>query len=180
MPSNTGIQQPKPVTQFVYILVMSIVFTYFSDSQQTWSNAISLPIPIQPTITSLVIITNVAGLGTVVWVLYEVDKIQYQFRAVFWNIKQRLPWSLTTIEWEDTFVGVYCENNLRLLDIISAVDWRLNRHRQPQRCYFMTSSWPCATSKRFSQVPTSQSSAQSRYVSDLRYISTYFHEYDED
>ncbi|KAF8194228.1 NUC071 domain-containing protein [Pholiota molesta] len=28
-------------------------------------------------------------------------------RAVFWNIKQRLPRSLTTIEWEDTFVSVY-------------------------------------------------------------------------
>ena len=36
-------------------------------------------------------------------------------RAVFWNIKQRLPWSLTTIEWEDTFVSVYSQNNPQLL-----------------------------------------------------------------
>jgi len=36
-------------------------------------------------------------------------------RAVFWNIKQRLPRSLTTIEWEDTFVSVYSQNNPQLL-----------------------------------------------------------------
>ena len=69
--SNTGIRQPKPVTQFAYILVMSIVFTSFSDSRQmkheTWSNAIFLPIPIQPTTMSSIITTNAAGLGTVVW-----------------------------------------------------------------------------------------------------------------
>lgn len=36
-------------------------------------------------------------------------------RAVYWNIKQRLPRSLTTIEWEDTFVSVYSQNNPQLL-----------------------------------------------------------------
>ncbi|KAJ7100322.1 pre-mRNA-processing-splicing factor 8 [Mycena crocata] len=36
-------------------------------------------------------------------------------RAVFWNVKQSLPRSLTTIEWEDTFVGVYSQNNPQLL-----------------------------------------------------------------
>ncbi|KAJ7165720.1 ribonuclease H-like domain-containing protein, partial [Mycena crocata] len=35
-------------------------------------------------------------------------------RAVFWNVKQSLPRSLTTIEWEDTFVGVYSQNNPQL------------------------------------------------------------------
>jgi len=36
-------------------------------------------------------------------------------RAVFWNIKQRLPRSLTTIEWDDTFVSVYSKENPQLL-----------------------------------------------------------------
>jgi pre-mRNA-processing factor 8 len=42
--------------------------------------------------------------------------------AVFWNVKQSLPRSLTTIEWEDTFVGVYSQNNPRLLFSIRLYD----------------------------------------------------------
>lgn len=36
-------------------------------------------------------------------------------RAVFWNVKQSLPRSLTTIEWDDTFVSVYSKDNPQLL-----------------------------------------------------------------
>lgn len=36
-------------------------------------------------------------------------------RAVFWNVKQSLPRSLTTIEWEDTFVSVFSKDNPQLL-----------------------------------------------------------------
>ncbi|KAJ7055423.1 U5-snRNA binding site 2 of PrP8-domain-containing protein [Mycena amicta] len=36
-------------------------------------------------------------------------------RTLFWNVKQSLPRSLTTIEWEDTFVSVYSQNNPQLL-----------------------------------------------------------------
>ncbi|GAA94310.1 uncharacterized protein L969DRAFT_90018 [Mixia osmundae IAM 14324] len=36
-------------------------------------------------------------------------------RAVFWDIKNRLPRSLTTIEWDDTFVSVYSKDNPQLL-----------------------------------------------------------------
>ena len=36
-------------------------------------------------------------------------------RAVFWNVKQSLPRSLTTIEWDDTFVSVYSKENPQLL-----------------------------------------------------------------
>jgi hypothetical protein len=32
-------------------------------------------------------------------------------RAVFWNVKQSLPRSLRTIEWEDMFVSVYSQNS---------------------------------------------------------------------
>jgi pre-mRNA-processing factor 8 len=35
--------------------------------------------------------------------------------AVFWNVKQSLPRSPTTIEWFDTFVSVYSQNNPQLL-----------------------------------------------------------------
>lgn len=36
-------------------------------------------------------------------------------RATFWDIKNRLPRSLTTIEWEDSFVSVYSRENPQLL-----------------------------------------------------------------
>ena len=36
-------------------------------------------------------------------------------RAVFWEIKNRLPRSLTTIKWEDSFVSVYSKDNPNLL-----------------------------------------------------------------
>ncbi len=36
-------------------------------------------------------------------------------RAVFWTVKNSLPRSLTTIEWEDTFCSVYSKDNPNLL-----------------------------------------------------------------
>ena len=36
-------------------------------------------------------------------------------RVVFWNVKQSLLMSLTTIEWEDTCVSVYSQNNPQFL-----------------------------------------------------------------
>eukprot|EP01059_Diplonema_ambulator_P028161 TRINITY_DN46898_c0_g1_i1.p1 TRINITY_DN46898_c0_g1~~TRINITY_DN46898_c0_g1_i1.p1 ORF type:complete len:2356 (+),score=890.26 TRINITY_DN46898_c0_g1_i1:207-7070(+) len=36
-------------------------------------------------------------------------------RATFWNIKNRLPRSITTIQWEDSFVSVYSKDNPNLL-----------------------------------------------------------------
>ncbi|KAJ3320388.1 Pre-mRNA-processing-splicing factor 8 [Boothiomyces sp. JEL0866] len=36
-------------------------------------------------------------------------------RAVFWDIKNRLPRSLTTIEWDNTYVSVYSRDNPNLL-----------------------------------------------------------------
>jgi pre-mRNA-processing factor 8 len=36
-------------------------------------------------------------------------------RAVFWDLKNRLPRSVTTIEWDDTFASVYSRNNPNLL-----------------------------------------------------------------
>ena len=36
-------------------------------------------------------------------------------RALFWNVKQSLPLSLTTTEWEGTFVNVYLRDDPQLL-----------------------------------------------------------------
>ena len=36
-------------------------------------------------------------------------------RAVFWDLKNRLPRSMTTLEWDDTFVSVYSRENPNLL-----------------------------------------------------------------
>ena len=36
-------------------------------------------------------------------------------RAAFWDIKNRLPRSLTTIEWDDSFASVYSKDNPNFL-----------------------------------------------------------------
>jgi pre-mRNA-processing factor 8 len=36
-------------------------------------------------------------------------------RAVFWDIKNRMPRSLTTIQWDDTMVSVYSKDNPNLV-----------------------------------------------------------------
>lgn len=46
-------------------------------------------------------------------------------RAVFWELKNRLPRCLTTIEWEHTFVSVYSKQNPNLLFSMCGFDVRL-------------------------------------------------------
>ncbi|KAI8804010.1 NUC071 domain-containing protein [Cladochytrium replicatum] len=46
-------------------------------------------------------------------------------RAVFWEIKNRLPRYLTTIEWEDSFVSVYSRDNPNLLFSMSGFEVRI-------------------------------------------------------
>lgn len=46
-------------------------------------------------------------------------------RAVFWDIKNRLPRSVTTIEWENSFVSVYSKDNPNLLFDMSGFECRI-------------------------------------------------------
>lgn len=46
-------------------------------------------------------------------------------RAVFWDIKNRLPRSLTTVEWENSFVSVYSKDNPNLLFSMSGFEVRI-------------------------------------------------------
>lgn len=46
-------------------------------------------------------------------------------RAVFWDLKNRLPRSVTTIEWEDTFASVYSRDNPNLLFSMSGFEVRV-------------------------------------------------------
>ncbi|CAF4433549.1 unnamed protein product, partial [Rotaria magnacalcarata] len=46
-------------------------------------------------------------------------------RAVFWDIKNRLPRSLTTILWETSFVSVYSKDNPNLLFNMSGFECRI-------------------------------------------------------
>ena len=46
-------------------------------------------------------------------------------RAVFWEIKNRLPRSLTTIEWENSLVSVYSKDNPNLLFNMSGFEVRI-------------------------------------------------------
>lgn len=45
-------------------------------------------------------------------------------RAVFWDLKNRLPRSITTIEWDDTFASVYSRDNPNLLFSMSGFEVR--------------------------------------------------------
>jgi pre-mRNA-processing factor 8 len=46
-------------------------------------------------------------------------------RGVFWDIQNRLPRSVTTIEWEDTFCSVYSKDNPNLLFNMCGFDVRI-------------------------------------------------------
>ncbi|ODN04627.1 Pre-mRNA-processing-splicing factor 8 [Orchesella cincta] len=46
-------------------------------------------------------------------------------RAVFWDIKNRLPRSVTTIEWENSFVSVYSRDNPNMLFNMSGFECRI-------------------------------------------------------
>ncbi|GKA10737.1 pre-mRNA-processing-splicing factor 8A, partial [Tanacetum coccineum] len=36
-------------------------------------------------------------------------------RSVFWDIKKRVPRSIATLEWENSFVAMYSKNNQNLM-----------------------------------------------------------------
>ncbi|KAG6223627.1 Pre-mRNA-splicing factor spp42 [Claviceps purpurea] len=46
-------------------------------------------------------------------------------RAVFWDLKNRLPRSVTTIDWDDSFVSVYSRDNPNLLFSMSGFEVRI-------------------------------------------------------
>lgn len=46
-------------------------------------------------------------------------------RAVFWDMKNRLPRSLTTVEWDDTFASVYSRDNPNLLFSMNGFEVRI-------------------------------------------------------
>lgn len=46
-------------------------------------------------------------------------------RAVFWDIKNRLPRSITTLKWEDSFVSVYSKDNPNLLFNMGGFECRI-------------------------------------------------------
>uniref|UniRef100_A0AC35TUB0 MPN domain-containing protein n=1 Tax=Rhabditophanes sp. KR3021 TaxID=114890 RepID=A0AC35TUB0_9BILA len=46
-------------------------------------------------------------------------------RAVFWDIKNRLPRSITTVEWETSFVSVYSKDNPNLLFDMAGFECRI-------------------------------------------------------
>eukprot|EP01114_Cavostelium_apophysatum_P001130 TRINITY_DN1096_c0_g1_i1.p1 TRINITY_DN1096_c0_g1~~TRINITY_DN1096_c0_g1_i1.p1 ORF type:complete len:1833 (-),score=630.10 TRINITY_DN1096_c0_g1_i1:84-5582(-) len=46
-------------------------------------------------------------------------------RAVFWDIKNRLPRSITTVEWETSYVSVYSKDNPNLLFSMSGFEVRI-------------------------------------------------------
>lgn len=45
-------------------------------------------------------------------------------RATFWDIKNRLPRSVTTVEWDESFVSVYSRDNPNLLFNMSGFEVR--------------------------------------------------------
>ncbi|KAF9623953.1 hypothetical protein IFM89_006680 [Coptis chinensis] len=46
-------------------------------------------------------------------------------RSVFWNMKNRLPQSITTLEWVNSFVSVYSKDNPNLLFSMCGFEFRL-------------------------------------------------------
>ena len=67
-------------------------------------------------------------------------------RAVFWDMKNRLPRSLTTLEWDNSFVSVYSRDNPNLLFSMSGFEvrscWLLGDH---SICALSCSNQQCST-----------------------------------
>ena len=61
-------------------------------------------------------------------------------RAVFWDIKSRLPRALTTIEWDDTYVSVYSKDNPQLLFALCNFEVRILPKIRNQNEQFTLSS----------------------------------------
>ncbi|KAF8202031.1 NUC071 domain-containing protein [Mycena galopus ATCC 62051] len=68
---------------------------------------------------------------------------------VIWNMKQSLPRSLTTIDWEDTFVRVYSQNNPQLLFSMCGFEIRVQTFNNRNRQVLMSSG--STTFSRFEQ-----------------------------
>ncbi|RKP27577.1 PRP8 pre-mRNA processing factor 8 [Syncephalis pseudoplumigaleata] len=63
-------------------------------------------------------------------------------RAVFWDIRNRLPRSITTIEWADTFASVYSRDNPNLLFDLADFEVRiLPKCRQGEEFTLKDSAW---------------------------------------
>lgn len=59
-------------------------------------------------------------------------------RAVFWDLKNRLPRSITTLEWDDTFASVYSKNNPNLLFSMCGFEVRILPVERNRRGEFPT------------------------------------------
>eukprot|EP01119_Soliformovum_irregulare_P013939 TRINITY_DN3762_c0_g1_i1.p1 TRINITY_DN3762_c0_g1~~TRINITY_DN3762_c0_g1_i1.p1 ORF type:complete len:2371 (+),score=727.16 TRINITY_DN3762_c0_g1_i1:597-7115(+) len=59
-------------------------------------------------------------------------------RAVFWDIKNRLPRSITSVEWEGSFVSVYSKDNPNLLFAMAGFEVRILPKIRSQNEEFMT------------------------------------------
>lgn len=46
-------------------------------------------------------------------------------RAVFWDMKNRLPRSVTTLDWDNSFVSVYSRDNPNLLFSMAGFEVRI-------------------------------------------------------
>ena len=57
-------------------------------------------------------------------------------RAVFWDMKNRLPRSITTLDWENSFVSVYSSDNPNLLFDMCGFEVRINPIRAVRRDIF--------------------------------------------
>ena len=56
-------------------------------------------------------------------------------RAVFWDMKNRLPRSLTTLEWDNSFVSVYSRDNPNLLFSMSGFEVSLPKMHPSDNAY---------------------------------------------
>ena len=63
-------------------------------------------------------------MGNKQWVVY-IFFFAFRGRAVFWDMKNRLPRSITTFMWEQSFVSVYSKDNPNLLFNMSGFECRI-------------------------------------------------------
>jgi hypothetical protein len=81
-------------------------------------------------------------------------------RAVFWDLKNRLPRALTTLEWENSCVSVYSRDNPNLLFSMCGFEVRTRSHAAGPPSSWSAALWGCVrTSSHAAGPPSSWSAA---------------------
>ena len=98
-------------------------------------------------------------------------------QPIFWDVIQSLSRSLTTIEWEDIFVGVYSKDKPQLLFSMCGFEVRIlpkSRALSGEQFSLKDSVWNLTNGRQQSEPPRPSCASLSRRFSNLAFVPDKF------